>query len=161
MASARFSVERRARRHDEKEGARGMRQEEHADLYLLAALLVCPDDHRMIPGWRAHRQYRCGICRRAVDAELAETVVWERVTVLRPWFVASTTPATDRAACLRAVLARVRLGPIQASFQLTWRSHARSATPPEQASQSRPNARQAHNGGRFRLSPAERTGLPW
>ena len=104
-------------------------------LWLLADVLVCPNGHRMIPARREHRQYRCPdpVCRRRVDAELAETVVWEQVTRLRPWLVPSTTPAGDRAAMLRSVLARVRVTPGRPSFRLTWQLHARSAIPASDA----------------------------
>ncbi len=96
----------------------------------LAGLLTCPNRRRMVTGRRLYRIYLCDCgCGAEVDANLAETTIWERVTRLRPWLVKRDTPHADRGATLRAVLARINFLP-GPRFRLIWQPNARRAHPP-------------------------------
>lgn len=104
-------------------------QPDHSQ-WTLAGLLICPNRRTMAPGRRLHRIYLCACgCGAEVDADLAETTVWERVTRLRPWLVKRDTPHADRGATLRTVLARINFRP-GPRLRLIWQPNARHAHPP-------------------------------
>ncbi|MBB5866712.1 hypothetical protein F4553_000091 [Allocatelliglobosispora scoriae] len=94
-----------------------------AGAYSLAGLLRCPGDDPMLPVVRVYRRYQCPTCAVEVDAEFAESTVWEQVRRLRPVLVPEDVPQEQRGDVMRGVARAVVFVAASMTFRTLWLAH--------------------------------------